>query len=373
MKIPRISASWLIAFLFLAAVGAWLLTGSIQTAGSNSAPARAGGEQAQPDAPAMKAVRVANFEARTRENVVRVTGHTAASRRVTLKAELDGPVEEVLVERGATVAEGDVIARIAPEDRKAALAEAEALLRQRQTEYEAAKKLNDRGYKGDIALAEAAAKLDAARAAAKRGQIEMANTVVAAPFAGVLEERPIELGSYVKTGDPIATIVDLDPVRVVGFVTERDIAGIRAGAPGEAVLPGGRTVAGKIAFVSSVADETTRTFRVELELPNPDGSLAEGLTSEIRIPTGTARAHVVSLSLLSLADDGRVGVKAVDEHGIVRFLPVAVLGNADRETVWVAGLPERVRLITVGQEFVKDGEKVEPVPAGPLAAAGAAG
>jgi membrane fusion protein, multidrug efflux system len=372
MKIPRISTSWLIAFLFLAIVAAWLLTGSLQTAGSGAA-APVSAEQQQPEAPAVKAVRVAEFEAQTRENVVRVTGHTAASRQVTLKAELDGPVEEVLVERGATVAEGDVIARIAPEDRKAALAEMEALLRQRQAEYEAAKRLNERGYKGDIALAEAAAKLDAARAAAKRAQIEMANTVVAAPFAGVLEERPVELGSYVKTGDPVATIVDLDPLRVVGFVTERDIAGIQPGQPGEAVLPGGRTVPGKIAFVSAVADETTRTFKVELELPNPDGSLAEGMTSEIGIPTGTARAHVVSLSLLSLADDGRVGVKAVDEEGIVRFLPVAVLGNADRETVWVAGLPERVRLITVGQEFVKDGEKVEPVPTGSLADAGPAG
>jgi membrane fusion protein, multidrug efflux system len=321
----------------------------------------------------VKAVRVAEFEAQTRENVVRVTGHTAASRRVTLMAELDGPVEEVMVERGAAVAEGDVIARIDPEDRKATLAEAEALLRQRQAEYDAAKRLNERGYKGDIALVEAAAKLDAARAAAKRAEIKMGNTVVAAPFGGVLEERPIELGSYVKTGDPVATVVDLDPLRVVGFVTEREIAGVRPGGAGEAVLPGGRTVAGTVAFVSSVADETTRTFKVELEVANPDGSLAEGMTSEIRIPTGTTHAHLVSLSLLSLADDGRVGVKAVDEKGVVRFLPVMVLGNADPGTVWVVGLPDRVRLVTVGHEFVKDGETVQAVPTGPLAQAGDAG
>ncbi|MDF2764149.1 MAG: hypothetical protein K0S81_1143 [Rhodospirillales bacterium] len=372
MKLPRISSSWLIAFLFLAAVAAWLLTGSIQTAGSNSGGAPSATEQ-QAEAQPIKAVRVAEFEAQTRDTVVRVTGHTAASRRVTLKSELDGTVDEVLAERGAAVAEGDVIARIDPEDRKARLAEAEAVLRQRQAEYDAAKKLNQRGYKGDIALAEAAAQLDAARAAAKRAQIEMGNTVVAAPFGGVLEERPVELGSYVKTGDPVATIVDLDPLRVVGFVTEGEIAGIRPGAEGEAVLPGGRTVPGKIAFVSSVADETTRTFRVELEIANPDGSLAEGLTSEVRLPTGTSRAHVVSLSLLSLADDGRVGVKAVDENGTVRFMPVAVLGNVDPGTVWIAGLPDRVRLITVGHEFVKDGETVQPVPSAPLAQAGAAG
>jgi multidrug efflux system membrane fusion protein len=372
MKLPRISSSWLIAFLFLAAVAAWLLSGSIQTAGSSSGGTPSATEQ-QAEAQPVKAVRVAEFEARTRENVVRVTGHTAASRRVTLKAELDGPVDEVLAERGAAVAEGDIIARIDPEDLKARLAEAEALLRQRQAEYDAAKKLNERGYKGDIALAEAAAKLDAARAAAKRAQIEMGNTVVAAPFGGMLEERPVELGSYVKTGDPVATIVDLDPLRVVGFVTEREIAGVRPGAAGEAVLPGGRTVAGTVAFVSSVADETTRTFRVELEVPNADGSLAEGMTSEIHIPTGASRAHLVSLSLLSLADDGRIGVKAVDENGVVRFMPVAVLGNAEPGTVWVAGLPDRVRLITVGHEFVKDGETVQPVAAGPLAQAGDAG
>ena len=182
----------------------------------------------------------------------------------------------------------------------------------------------------------------------------------------------MELGSYVKVGDPVAMMVDLDPLRVVAFVTEREIAGVRPGAEGEAVLPGGRTVPGKIAYVSSVADETTRTFRVELEIANPGGVLAEGLTSDLRIPTGSMRAHMMSLSLLSLADDGRVGVKAVDDGNIVRFLPVAVLGNADPGTVWVAGLPERVRLITVGQEFVKDGETVEAVPA-PVADAGASG
>lgn len=368
MKLPRISTSWLLAFLFLAAAAAWLLTGSIQRAGSGAASA-----PALPDEQPVKAVRVAVFEAQARENVVRVTGHTAASRTVTLKAEIDGPVAELPVERGATVAEGAVIARIDPEDRKARLAEAEAFLRQRQVEYDAAKKLNERGFKGDIALAEAAAKLDAARAAATRAQIEISNTVVTAPFGGVVEERPVELGSYVKTAEPVATIVDLDPLRVVGYVTETDIAGVRAGAPGEAVLPGGRVVAGTVAFVGAVADVTTRTFRVELEIANPDGAVADGLTSEIRIPTGVTQAHLISLSLLSLADDGRVGVKAVDEGGMVRFLPVVVLGNADPATIWVAGLPQRVRLITVGQEFVTDGEKVEAVPATPLAQSGASG
>jgi multidrug efflux system membrane fusion protein len=371
MKFPSISTSWLIAFLFLGAVAAWLLTGSIQKAGENSAmkPVAAEGQATQP----LKTVRVAEYEGKTRQNMVRVTGHTEASRRVTLKAELDGPVEEILVERGTMVAQGELIARIDPEDREARLAEAEALLRQRQVEYDAARKLNERGFKGDIALAEAAAALDAARAAAKRAQIEMGNTRVAAPFAGVLEERPVELGSYVQRADPVATIIDLDPLRVVGFVTEREIAGVRAGAAGEAVLPGGRVVAGKIVFVSAMADETTRTFRVELEIANADGVVAEGLTTEIRIPTGMTRAHVINLSLLTLADDGRVGVKAVDEEGTVRFLPVTVLGNVDPGTVWVEGLPERVRLITVGQEFVKDGEKVEAVPTTPLAEAGTSG
>ncbi len=362
MKPIRIGISWVLAFLFLAAIAAWLLTGSIQRAGSGGANAPVPAAEDQ-QAPAVKTVRVSVFEAEERQNLVRLTGHTTASRSVTLKSEIDGPVVELPVERGETVAEGAVVARIDAEDRKARLAEAEALLRQRQVEYDAAKKLNERGYRGDIALAEAAAKLDAARAAAKRAQIEIDNTVVIAPFGGIVEERPVELGSYVKTADPVAMIVDLDPLRVVGYVTETEIAGIRAGGSGEAMLPGGRAIAGSLAFVGSVADPTTRTFRVELEIANPDGALAEGLTSEIRIPTGVTQAHLIGLSVLSLADDGRVGVKAVDEGGLVRFLPVRVLGNAEPGTVWVAGLPERVRLITVGQEFVSEGETVEAVPA----------
>ena len=373
MKRPRLNTSWLLAALFLIAAALWLLTGTVETGGEGRAAPAPAAASAEPEA-APKSVRVVVSEAMQRQDVVAVTGHTAASRKVTLMAEADGPIAALPLERGAAVAEGDAIATIDPEDRKARLAEAEALLRQREAEYEAARKLNQRGYKGDIALAESAAQLDGARAAVKRMQIEMGNTLVAAPFGGVIEERPVELGSYVQAGDPIATIVDLDPLRVVGFVTERDVAGLKPGAPGEAVLPDGRTVPGTLAFISAVADEATRTFKVELEVPNADGALAEGLTAELRIPTGLHLAHKLSPALLSLADDGRIGVKVVEAGGVVRFLPVQILGNADPDTLWVAGLPQRVTVITVGQEFVKEGETVEAVPMpAPIAGGGAAG
>jgi multidrug efflux system membrane fusion protein len=344
----------LLAAGFLAAAGLWVLSGQF---GGDSSPAT----DAVASAPEPRSVRVIRSTAVARDEAVLVTGQTAASREVEIRAEIDGRVVELPVDRGKTVAPGDVVVRLATDDRAARLEETKALLRQREIEYTAAKRLNERGYRADTALAEAAALLDAARAAVKRMEVEIANTVIAAPFEGVLETRPVELGSYLKASDPIATVVDLDPLKVVGYVTETDVSGIRAGGPGEARLPSGERLIGTVAFVGAVADQVTRTFRVEIDVPNAGGRVAAGLTAEMRLPVGRAMAHRVSPALLSLADDGRVGVKTVDESGTVRFAPIEVLGNADADTIWVGGLPDQATIISVGHEFVRDGDRVRPV------------
>ena len=155
----------------------------------------------------------------------------------------------------------------------------------------------------------------------------------------------------------MANIVDRDPFLVVGQVSERDVHRIKLGDLGRAELVNGDTVEGAVSFISTTADPQTRTFRVELEVPNRDGKLRGGLTSEIRIPVERQLAQVVSPAVLTLNDEGVMGVRTVDEDHIVRFMPVDIIGD-DADGVWLSGLPAMVQVITVGQEFVRDGDRV---------------
>jgi multidrug efflux system membrane fusion protein len=140
---------------------------------------------------------------------------------------------------------------------------------------------------------------------------------------------------------------------------------------GKARLVTGQTVQGRVRYVGSRSDPATRTFTVELEVRNPSGRMAAGVSAELRIGLEHVLAHRVPASLLALDEAGVLGVKAVDEQGRVVFHPAEVM-RADADSLWLGGLPERLRLITVGQGFVNPGAAVTPVPedAAGLAAAG---
>jgi multidrug efflux system membrane fusion protein len=157
-------------------------------------------------------------------------------------------------------------------------------------------------------------------------------------------------------------VVDLDPVLAVGSVSERQIGGLQNGESATVTLIDGSSHAGIIRFIAPVADPQTRTYRVELEIENVDYGIRDGITAKIDFPLGEARAHFVSPSALTLNDAGVVGVRTVDENDTVHFKPVEILAD-ETQGVWINGLPEKVRLIVVGQEFVGEGERVTPVSA----------
>jgi multidrug efflux system membrane fusion protein len=125
-------------------------------------------------------------------------------------------------------------------------------------------------------------------------------------------------------------------------------------------LIGGREVAGRIRFIAAEAEATTRTFRVEVELPNPAAEIPDGITAEIRLPLGEVAAHRVSPAILTLTDEGAIGVKTLGPDNRVRFYPVRIIGDGT-DGIWLSGLPERITLITVGQDFVAEGQTVHPI------------
>jgi multidrug efflux system membrane fusion protein len=354
-------SSYFIAGGVAALAAAWILSGQVgdpeRSAHANDAPVA--------DAPAepLKRVRVKESISQPQYQEIVIRGRTQASRAVGLRAETAGRIARIMAEEGKRVDKGAPLARIDPAERIAALAEAEALLRQRQIEFNAAKALSEKGYRSDTKLAEAAAHLDAARARVSQMKTDIDRTTIRAPFDGILEKRLVELGDYVKIGDDIARVVDLDPVFVVGAVSEREVGALKVGAAAIASLVDGRRLSGILRFIGAVADAATRTFRVELEIPNPEGSIRDGITSQIHLKSAEVRAHFLSPALLTLDDAGRLGIKAVDQTDRVVFHPVRILSDKPGG-IWVLGLPDRINLITVGQEFVRVGQKVRSSPHG---------
>ena len=350
--------SWLVSAGIILLVAIWLLSGQLggnETAGQASVETLA-------DAP-RSAVRVRTQTAEEVMRAIVVNGKTAPARIVHLSAETDGRVEHIGAERGASLARGDLIVRLDERDRSARLAQARATLKQREVEFAARERLQSESYVSEAQLQEAVALLETARAEVIRAELDLDYMEVRAPFAGALQARSVELGDFVKRGDPIATYVDNRTIIVSANLSEFDARFVNVDDLAEARLATGESVRGRIRYVAPVADEATRTFTVELEVDNQDGTLRAGGTAELMIPAERVFAHRISPSLLTLDDAGNVGVKIVNDAGEVEFV-VADIALASGNGVWVAGLPETATIITVGQGFVNVGSPVKAVPEG---------
>ena len=368
--------SVILAILVAAGIGVWLASGEITGSGRINGAATSGASEgespAAAPAPERQAavhagaagpfrVRVKSLQATPRSRDIVARGRTGIRRMVDVRAEVMGRVAEAVAREGSFVEEGDVLARLDLRDRPERLAEARALLAQRELEHEAAQRLRAKGFRARTRTAEAAALLESARARLAAMEIALDRTVIRAPFAGVVERRHVELGDFVEKGDPIARIVDRSPILVIAHISERDIGYLDGRTTARVALATGEAFEGQLDYVASMADEATRTFRVAFRAPNPELRIRAGITAELHIAVDAVPAHFVSPAMLTLNDDGELGVKSVNGQNLVEFHRVDIIRD-EPEGVWLGGLPETVRLITVGQEFVRDGDPVVPVP-----------
>jgi multidrug efflux system membrane fusion protein len=384
MKV-RINRSYVVASAIALVAAAWILSGQFRSRVGARAPseeARAaaepagappaaslpqvqapstGGEAQSPPA-GLPVVRVRVIEAESRAADLVLRGRTEAERKVEVKAETSGVVAAVPAEEGAQVKAGDVLCELNVDSRQAMLDRARAQMQVAWLTYDGSRQLGEKGYRPETVVATDLATYQAAKAEVERMEKELANTRLRAPFDGVVDHRMVEVGDFMGTGSPCALVIDEDPFLVIAQVSERDVNSLSVGDRGEAKLITGETVQGEIRFVAKRADPSTRTFRVELQVPNPDRRLRDGVTAEIRVSVRRVQAHRLSPAILVLDDAGRMGVRIVDD-GVVDFLPVEIVGDG-REGVWVTGLPPTVTVITVGQEYVNPGQRVRTVEDG---------
>jgi multidrug efflux system membrane fusion protein len=313
----------------------------------------AGAEQNQP-VPVM----VLESQAQPTVNVLTVRGRTVAIRNVSVPAETAGLVISQPLRKGTTVAARDVLCRLDPGARAAQLLEAEAGLAEARVEAEAATTLSQKGFASETTRVARQAQLEAAQAQVNLVKLDIARLVIHAPFDGILETDTAEIGSRLGLGDTCATVIDLSSVKVEGYVSEREVDKIEPGQSATARLINERTIPGTISFISRVSDPETRTYLVEVTLPNQDGRIRDGMTAELRIDLPAEVAHLIPQTALTLDDAGRLGVRLAIE-GKARFVEIQIIRDAI-DGAWITGLPDRASVIVVGQEFVRDGRAIAP-------------
>ena len=284
-------------------------------------------------------------------------GHTEAARTVIVRAETAGVVAATPAREGAFVGRGQVLCRLAVDARQASLDQAKANMKSRQLQREASANLAQKGYRSPTQVLQDQANLDAATAAVRQAEVALNQINIRAPFAGVFDQRDAEIGTYLAPGQPCGTVIELDPLLIVGDISETETGRVHVGASAVATLVSGQTVAGRVRYVSREADPQTRTYRVEVEARNPNGAARSGLSAQVRLSSGAGAAHLVPQTALVLDSAGRQGVRYVQPDNRVAFAAVTVLDET-ADGVWVSGLHGPVRLITVGQSYVSEGQKV---------------
>ena len=347
----RLKPQYVFILVVAVLVALWFLTASVLGLGR---PQDAKARAAPPGPPSVQ-VRLTNPI--VRETQIQLRGRTEAARSVIVRSETAGIVAAAPVSEGAFVRQGQVLCRLSVDARQASLDQARASLKSRQLQRQAAAQLAEKGFRSPTQVLEAQANLDGALAQVRAAEIALHQVEMRAPFSGVFDRRDAEVGAYLAPGQPCGTVVELNPMLVVGDAPETEAAKLHVGAAAQARLVSGEMLSGHVRFVARDADPQTRTYHVEVAVQTPTNRVRSGLSADLRIGAGSAAAHLVPVSALVLDAAGRQGVRYALADDRVAFAPVTVLDETP-DGSWVSGLTGPVRVITVGQSYVADGQKV---------------
>ena len=357
----RMRKTYLTATFIAVSIIGWVASGLLEEAAAplpQTISAKNAQQRAQAEDRPLTTVRVTTSYAVEQDRLTSVRGQTTNERSVVVQSQVGGLVQKRWVERGSVVGQGDVLCEISVEDRDANLKEAMAGLAQAKLDLDGAKQLAAKGLQSDAVIAGAEARMAAAEAVVQRRKLEKSRLKITAPFAGVVEDTHMEVGQFVTPGASCVTLVDLDPMLLIGEVSEQHLAGLKPGLPVTATLSNGDVVAGVLRFVAHVAAPGTRTYAIEALVANPDFSIASGMTAALSIAVEQVKVHQITPALLVLDDEGQSGVRGVTADQRVRFYSVELIAEGN-EGVWVSGLPDVVDLIVVGQQTVVAGEQVD--------------
>ena len=352
-------------------------------------------------------VEVKEFNFSQIDQSIELQGQTTHNKKIDVKSETTGNIIDIAFKRGDKVSKGDELIKISIENRKELLNSAKKdldrlnkelelneqnkinrlsqnkeLIKLYEIEFASAKQLIDKGLSSKSKLSLASfnlanarsdqedilitfesqqssigAQIANVRSQLKNIELDIDKTVINSPFSGIISDKMIEESEYITPGNIMFTIIDLNPIKIQGYLSEFDVNKVSLGTKAIIENTNGLKKNGTISFISPSAETSTRTFEITIEADNADLSFKSGITTKITIAGSELKAHKIPPSILTLQDDGTVGVKAVNDENIVIFYPTTSVKDTI-DGIWVSGLPDKVNLIVTGQEYVAVGESV---------------
>ncbi len=359
----RINSSVVIALIVCVALGLWMAAGDVIVGGQSKGDAEAVSiaERKDNEQSEIFKVNIVEINAVEREQTVSIRGRTKADAIVPIRAETNGILEKRLVNRGDRVNAGDVVCVLDSGARQATLESAKAALATAEADYNSALGLNKKGFSSDTKVRQTKSVLDSARAQLKQAEIELSRVEVTANATGVVQDPIASVGDMLSAGSACITLLDADPMYFQGQISERAVVFAQPGMNAKVMLVSGTTIEGVVSYISPSADANTRTFTTEIRLNTDGSSIRDGMSATAEIIMPATEAFKISPSWVTLGDGGAVGVKVVNRSDTVEFKHIEILAQSN-DGLWVMGLENGDRIITLGQEYVTAGEVVEPIP-----------
>lgn len=349
----------LVVVVILAAI-AWLLSGILFGTPEEPIPSLAESRETALHTLADRqptSVRGVRSVATEKSRILTLRGQTIAKNTVTVRSESDGQVTNKPVVIGTDVKEGDLLCELEVNERQALVAQAITGLELAEKEFEASQQLGERGFQQELTRVRTKHEVSVAKHNLLVSQLQLDNTRITAPISGIVDAFHVSIGDYVQVGSACATILDLDPIYVEAFVPQDRIDDLQVGVASEIELSNGQTHVGVVTYVSKKSDERTRTFRMEVSLPNDDYRISAGLSASVSVEFGLELAHKVPTSIITAGTRGNIAVRTVGADNKVTMWNVEII-REDPDGIWVTGLPRQATIITVGQDFVAPDERV---------------
>ena len=347
-------SSWLAAGAVIIALSLWMASGFFVDEPSTAST--------EDTSNSLMRVEVSALGVETMDREISLQGQLEPAKHLFLKAQTSGSLDRFLVEKGDRVSLDQPILALDLGGRENTLADAEAGVKMARSEQEAAESLRKQRLNSQLQLEQSEASLETALARLSSVTLDISYTTITAPFSGVVNDLPIDIGSLVERGDVVAEIIDDSSFHVSAYASQQSLSNLKVGQAVTVELITGENLNGKLTYISSIADWQTRSFKVEARVRNISGSIAAGVSASMYIPVEQVEATFISPSALSLGENGELGIKAVDADDKVEFLPIKLVSTS-LDGAWVSGIPENTRVITMGQGFVNIGEVVDPVVA----------
>ena len=297
------------------------------------------------------------------------SGIVQAKTTVDVSFQVPGKVVMVGPDEGQTVRAGQLIAAVDPTDYRLTVEQMAALSERAARDRDRNRPLLDAGSiaAADMDHLEIGARQSAA--AADFARKKLADTRLESPISGIIARRAIEVGATAAPGQPVFTIVDLDPVRVRIGVPEGDVGHVTVGAPASVRIPAlGASFTGRVSLIGVSADPATRSYTVEVTVPNPAHRLRAGMVAEATISTGqSVSALLVPASAVvhNGGVDGATIVYTVDQGGSRVHARRVATGTARGDSLEItSGLTSGDRIVVAGQQRLRDGALVQPMATG---------